>query len=133
MKFNVGDKVRIKNSCSGAIAGNVYELQWGSTGGKFKNELWARDKEVRNCGCSCQYNWELVTNKNNMTKLNTMMKRVLDPQMRTLIKAGIINGDLEFTEEGRNTLFAILFAANKEELVKVAKEIIAEQKEDCCN
>ena len=63
-------------------------------------------------------------------KLNTMMKRLLDAQTRKLIKAGLIDGDLEFTETGKNTLMAILFEDNKDKLVVEAEEILKEEKED---
>lgn len=65
---------------------------------------------------------------NNMTKLNNMMKRLLDADTKKLIQAGLINGDLLLTEEGKQAIFAIILEANKKELVKLAEEIIEEEK-----
>lgn len=61
--------------------------------------------------------------------LNSMMKRLLDASTKKLIKAGYIDGDLMLTEKGKLALFTILFAANKEELVKLAEEDLKEEKE----
>ena len=58
-----------------------------------------------------------------------MMKRILDKDTRTLVKAGMINGDLEFTEQGKNALESILLTEKKAELVKLAEEKINEDKQ----
>ncbi len=68
--------------------------------------------------------------KSMTQKLNLMMKRLLDADTKKLIKGGLINGDLELTEEGIKTLQAIVFEANKVELVKIAEENIKEAKEE---
>ena len=64
-----------------------------------------------------------------MTKLNAMMKRLLDAKTKKLVKAGLINGDLTFTFEGKLVLDAILLDNYKDELVKEAETIIKEAKE----
>ena len=67
-------------------------------------------------------------NKTIMSKLNTMMKKLLDKDTKTLIEAGYINGDLELTEAGKKELMVILFLANKKELVDSAKELLEDNK-----
>jgi len=57
------------------------------------------------------------------------MKRLLDEDTQTLVKAGYINGDLELTEAGKKALWAIIFTANKAALVTEATEAIADAKE----
>lgn len=60
-------------------------------------------------------------------KLSSMMKRLLDKDVQTLIKAGFLDSNLGLTLEGQQALFAMLFVANKAELVKVAQEKIDEE------
>ena len=70
-----------------------------------------------------------IINKSNLTimqKLNAMMRRLLDADTKKLIKAGLINGDLLLTDEGKESLTAIVFEKNKAELLILADEIIAE-------
>lgn len=66
--------------------------------------------------------------QNKLMKITSMVKRLLDKDTKTLVKAGFINGNLELTEEGRNSLMAIMFDKFKPELVKEAEEKIAEEK-----
>ena len=67
---------------------------------------------------------------NKPMKLNLMMRRLLNADIKKLIKAGLINGNLLLTDEGKNALYALLVETHKKELVEIAKEIIAEKKED---
>lgn len=68
----------------------------------------------------------------NMTikKLGAMMKKLLDSNTQTLVKAGFINGDLELTEEGIDALNVLCFDAYKTELVAMAQAKIDEEKAD---
>jgi len=66
--------------------------------------------------------------KTNMTKLNVMMKKLLDKDIQLLIKADYINGDLEPTVKGKAAIDALNFIDRKEELVVMAKEDIEEEK-----
>jgi hypothetical protein len=68
--------------------------------------------------------------KTNMNKLTSMLKRVLDPEAQTLYKAGYIDGNMALTAKGQEALNAILFTANKAELVKQAEEELKEEKEN---
>lgn len=63
-----------------------------------------------------------------MSKLNNMMKQLLDSDTQTLVKAGYINGDLELTPEGQSALQTILFAANKAALVTAGQAKLDEEK-----
>lgn len=80
------------------------------------------------------YRWGVRLNKNNqttiMSKLNSMMKRLLDADTKKLIKAGLIDGDLLLTNEGKLTMWSILVEANKAALLAAADELIAEAKEN---
>ncbi len=127
--FKVGDKIKFKGVCESAKNGEEYIIQidnWcndlsqrGTLGvGWDKNKL-----------CHCTYMWTLVEStkkKGFMSKLSIMMKKLLDADTQTLVKAGYINGDLELTEQGEQALFATLFDANKAALVTLAQADLAE-------
>jgi hypothetical protein len=68
--------------------------------------------------------------KKIMNKLTSMLKRILDPEAQTLYKAGFIDGNMALTSRGQEALNAILFTANKAELVKQAEEELKEEKEN---
>ena len=61
-KFKVGDRVRVKRDCSGAIKGEIYTLTMGSRNGNGMDALWAGGR------CNCQYNWILVEGKRGRPK-----------------------------------------------------------------
>lgn len=74
---------------------------------------------------------QIIKNKTiTMKKLNNMMKKLLDADTQTLVKAGYINGDLELTCEGKDALFTLVFDGLKSDLVKLATEKIAEDEKD---
>lgn len=73
-----------------------------------------------------RYNNQLI-NRNTM-KLTTIAKRLFDADTKKLVKANLLTKDLELTEDGRAELWAIIFQTNKEELVKVAGEILEQRK-----
>jgi len=68
-----------------------------------------------------------IKNKKPM-KLSQMMKKLLDGETKTLIKAGYINGDLDLTNEGMKALLTILFMGEgiKTELTVMAQEELDE-------
>ena len=90
-----------------------YEREYEGTMGYYKESVQLEQK-----------------NKGIIMKLNSMMRRLLNADVKKLIKAGLMNGDLLLTEEGKNAVYAILVEAHKKELVEIAKEIIEEQKEE---
>ena len=123
--FKPGDKVRIKERCSGTIEGEISTVDLSGYG------LVEPGKN-----CSCTNYWEsvnkeeLLTNETKMQKLNSMLKRLLDKDMQTLYKAGYLDGDLKLTTLGQEALNSLVFDLVKEKLVESAKEDIAEAKED---
>jgi hypothetical protein len=69
----------------------------------------------------------LIINEPKSMKLSAMLKLMLGADEQVLYKAGYINGDLELTEKGKAGLVAILFAANKATLVKLAQADLDEE------
>lgn len=64
--------------------------------------------------------------KTVMKKLNNFLKKLVDADTQELLKAGLLNGDLELTCQGIYELQAIMFFANKDAMVARAKEINVE-------
>jgi len=129
MIFKVGDRVRIKSYCSGCAAGNVYPLHYGHANGCHPDDLVAWDKTVKDnnwVGCSCQDNWELfeevktsakLSIKKTM-KLSKLAKKLLDKDVRVLIKKGILDSDLQVTSEGMQIICEMLILERKADIVK---------------
>lgn len=65
-----------------------------------------------------------------MNKLTTMLRRQLSKDSQALYKAGFIGETLELTTSGIEALQVIAFDTHKTELVVMAKEQLAEEKED---
>ena len=65
-----------------------------------------------------------------MGELNFLAKFFLNADTKKLIKAGLMNSDLSLTSEGEKALLAILCREKKQELVKMAKEILEEKKNE---
>lgn len=143
--FNVGDKVicvkdvynnKIKVGLKGIVVDIVSSI----------GVEWEEDIGGHSCNGRCKDRYGYFVNRDNIElltsssgkntlrtikmKLNSMMKRLLDADTKKLIEGGIIDGDLQLTEKGRETLIAILFDEKKAELVKVAEEKIAEEKRE---
>ena len=66
-----------------------------------------------------------------MSKLKTLAKRLLNSDIRKLVKGGLLNSDLSVAERGRAAIDALAVEANMAELVKIAEERIEEDREDC--
>ena len=151
MKLKVGDRIKLKrgfSECSrcgvnSPFRGEEYIGKEGTIckinsvyGNPYYVDFGEAVRGGHNCdGCCafacgqrfCEEHLELIsTKKSIMFKLNSMMKRLLDADIKKLIKGGLINGDLQLTEEGKETLMSIIFEGNKAELVKVAEENIKE-------
>jgi len=73
-----------------------------------------------------EYKLELINKTTTMKKISNFFKKLVSPEVARLSEAGLLDGDLELTEAGKNELLAIVFEDNKEKLVKRADEIIAE-------
>lgn len=72
---------------------------------------------------------EYLGEKGTIMKITNLVKKLLDKDTQTLVKAGLINGDLQLTDEGTTELLSILFIEKKDELVKIAQEKLDEEKE----
>ena len=68
-----------------------------------------------------------LNNYTNKMKITNIVKKILDVDTRTLVKAGFINGDLALTDEGVSELVGLIFLEKKNELVKVAQEKLYEK------
>lgn len=66
-----------------------------------------------------------------MTRLKTLARRLLSPDISTLVKGGLLNDDLTVTERGRAGIDAIMVQEHMTALVEIAKERIEEDKENC--
>lgn len=142
MEFKVGDKVicvkDYVDKVKVGLKGVIVDME-SSIGVEWEEDIGGHD-----CGGYCKSGYGYFVNRDNIKlltssdetnkwrtikmKLNSMMKRLLDADTKKLIEGGIIDGNLELTEEGELALQAILFSEKKEELVKVAEEKIAEEK-----
>ena len=110
-----GDLVEATKTCSGTKIGGTYAVV-----GKVGN--------LRIIDCTCVSTWKLVkNNKTSMQKLGTMMKKLLDADIQTLVKAGFIDGNLDLTSEGSNELENVIFDDYKAKLVVVAKAKLDEE------
>ena len=126
-KFKIGDKVKAKQETPYSITTKGYE---GTITKVLDSTRGTDDIKVDDFSVESKY-FDLISSKILMTKLNSMMKRLLDAQTKKLIKGGLIDGDLKLTEEGGGALAAIEFEEHKAELVKIAEENIKEAKKDC--
>ncbi len=69
----------------------------------------------------------LLTNlTTKMTTLSNTAKRMLNPELRQLVKAGFLTTSLQLTSEGLDVLHSLLLEDKMDEMVKAAKEVIAE-------
>jgi hypothetical protein len=66
--------------------------------------------------------------KNKSMKITNLTKKLLDGNTRKLIRAGFIDGELALTDEGVDELLGLFFIEKKDELVKIAEEKIADEK-----
>ncbi len=66
--------------------------------------------------------------RGKMSSLSTLAKKLLDPKTKTLVKAGLLDSELELTEVGIDVLQNVLFLTYKEEMVVEARRLLKEQK-----
>jgi hypothetical protein len=65
-----------------------------------------------------------------MKKLSNFLTKTVDSETQLLLKAGLINGDLEPTSEGRDVLTEVLWFQNLEQIVTRAQEIVTEAEKE---
>lgn len=63
-------------------------------------------------------------------ELTNTQKKLLDEETQALIEAGFLDSCLKITDNARHYMEHLSFMANKKELVRRAKEKIAEKKEN---
>lgn len=68
-RFKVGDRVKIKKSCTRCVAGEICTLAMGAWNGDCADELFARSDSPNKGNCSCESNWELITTSPVYTKI----------------------------------------------------------------
>lgn len=61
------------------------------------------------------------------TKLKTLFKKLVDTKTQRLVKAGLLDENLQITEKGEEVLCDILFLENMDKLVEKADEIIKDE------
>jgi len=64
MRFKVGNKVKVKDNCSGCVNNTIYTLRMNN------GQLAAMSISDDLARCTCQYNWILVKTKINIRNLN---------------------------------------------------------------
>jgi len=70
------------------------------------------------------------SNPTIMYQLTNIAKRLLNKEVKTLVKAGFMNSELSMTEAGRQELTSILFDKFQKELVEAAAAKLEEDKEN---
>lgn len=66
----------------------------------------------------------IIFNKTLMSKITALLTRLIDKDIRTLLKANYLTDKLDLTDEGVKALLVILLEEKKAELVKLAQESI---------
>lgn len=134
-RFKEGDRVQVVGSHPNNIAHGLFDGTVGTIT-KFNKNLEGKHGEyhitfengVSTTGWKDTGDLELLNKRTIMKTLNIMMKKLLDGDTQTLVKAGYVNGDLELTSEGRDALNSIAFDAHKAALVALAQEKLDEEK-----
>ena len=65
-----------------------------------------------------------------MSQLSKLAKKLLDPDTKALVKAGVLDSELDVTEEGVDFVIAFFVDQNKVELAKEARKQLREQKKE---
>lgn len=128
-----GQRVSVKNNCSGCKAGDICILK-NHSGDLFAvPEGWDEDQEKDIGGCSCSFNWcvevqVMKVKEETMSQVSPMAENLLDADTKALVEAGMVDECLNLTSKGRDALQALVFVAHKEAMVKQAKAEIKEAK-----
>jgi len=67
--------------------------------------------------------------KTTMQKISLTLKRILNPEMQAMYKAGLITDTLELTEKGKQISWQLLTKHFEKELAEEANKIIEEEKD----
>lgn len=135
---SIGDRVKVlctNGLCSGLYVGMEVEVKCVDTNGTIYVFNRSDCHQGSICNCDKNHRWALEKNhyeviknkpKTMIKKLSNFIKKTVNADTQELLKAGLINGDLEPTVEGKNELVQIIWFANLDALVVRAKEINAE-------
>lgn len=74
MKFKAGDKIRMKEDCSGIQKGEVCVLRYGSRNYTATDSLWAWGE---NDECWCQGIWQLIRKKVSKKKVTKKHEHIV--------------------------------------------------------
>lgn len=135
MKFKVGDRVKIIKDNSGESK-YLGELATIEDIVDYDSEYPIRlklDSMPYGTIDANQNEFKLYSSKKTvgiMASLSKLAKRTLDSDIKTLVKAGYLTNELEFTDEGDEALCALLLEQHKVQLVKMAKEDLKDRKEE---
>lgn len=125
-EFKVGDKIRMKQTCSDCYAGEVYEL--GSEG--IIGNLGPKGKSYPIIYCSHREYWELVENNNKsfMTNVITAVKNlfVTEPQ-KSLRATGIFDEQDTVTSDGMKVYLSWLIAKDTVFQSDIVAKLVATQ------
>lgn len=131
-KFEVGD--RIKNiagetdlNSNNEKLGRVSQVDFSYSERPY---LIKYDDGSEGQGGENDYKLIKENKKTIMSRISTMMKKLLDADTQKLIQAGFIDSELDLTSEGATQLNIFLFMANKADMVKLAEEAIAEREKN---
>ena len=126
-KFKIGDKIRMKSSCSGAVCGQIYTLYETNQG------LCTKLEEGNNaCGCSCNEEWELVTNnQSTMSSLKDIVSGffITEPQ-KSRLTAGITDKEGQLTSEGKEVYLNYLLSKDTSFDAEIVAKVIAAQEKN---
>jgi hypothetical protein len=133
-KFKVGDKVKVLNK---TYQGHERDQKWideyypSRIGTVMQvGNVWVQVVSEKGSDWTfVEADLELLTinYKSIMKTLSNYYKKFTDADTQALVRAGYLNGDLEPTSKAESAIKEITFFANKDELVKRAKEEIAEE------
>lgn len=132
-KFKIGDRIKVIWCCpkgSGVYLGQTGVVNDVDSGmGVDGDHCYGLRLDGGAVVYASESELSLIKNKTTMSKLSSMVKRLLDKDSQTLYKAGFITDDLWVSDEGKRALWGILFEEHKAALLKEAEEKLAEEKE----
>lgn len=94
----------------------------------------ASEDSVRDiCAPCAKKAYEILTKQSLpdslMSTLSSFLRRIVDADVKKLVKADFLDSELEITPAGQRAVLAILVEKFKPELVKEAETLLEEQKE----
>jgi hypothetical protein len=128
--FKAGDKVRVKQSCTGTRAGEIYTLFFDP----INCELRCVNPTPGEKGlCSCSSNWIHVESPagvpmGRFRELSEVQKKNLSKEAQALVRYGILSDSLTITSS--MPLLELLLERNFTEIAELAQAKIDEEEEE---